>query len=173
MFSFWWRGDDMKTSLPLIFALVLTLVSVAGADQPASTRSGFPDPLEAYAVPSIRSLQRSKNLPPAAEAPIRDPFFLPSSAPVVSETPNTYVAPTAAAAKLTAFQILGKQQDDEGWAVFISAPDKPGQVWVVRAGEAFNESFRISKLAPPVLMIKNTRNHQSQTFNIGKDEDEN
>jgi hypothetical protein len=173
MFSFWWRGDDMRTSLPLILALALTLVSVAGADQPISTRSGFTDPLEGHAVPSIRSLQRSKNLPTAAEAPIRDPFFLPSSAPVVSETSNSDVAPAALAAKATAFQILGKQQDDEGWAIFISAPDSPGQVWVVRAGEAFNDNFRISKLAPPVLIIKNTRNHQSQTFNIGKDEDEN
>ena len=90
-----------------------------------------------------------------------------------SDQPTAFSAPTQVnrAPALPAFQILGKQEDDEGWAVFISAPDKPGQVWVVREGEAFNENFRISKLAPPLLVIKSTRSSQSQTFNIGKDEE--
>ena len=70
-----------------------------------------------------------------------------------------------------ALKVLGKQEDDEGWAVFISTSDKPGEVWVVREGETFNERFRISRLAPPTLVVKNLRSQQSQTFNIGKDEE--
>ena len=163
----------MKTSLLLILALALTLVLVAGADQPVGASTGFPEALEGHGSAPIHSLQRSQKLPAPASAPIRDPFFLPSVAPVANEQPTAFVVPAAAPAKLPAFQILGKQQDDEGWAVFISSPDKPGQVWVVREGEAFNDNFRVSKLAPPVLIIKSTRSRLSRTFNIGKDEDEN
>lgn len=163
----------MKTSLLLILALALTLVLVIGAERPVDASTGFSSALETPATQPIHSLQRGKVDPGSAGATIRDPFFLPSNVPAAGDPPSAFVVPAAAPPQLPSFRILGKQEDDQGWAVFISAPDKPGQVWVVREGETFNENFRVSKLAPPVLIIKSTRNRQSQTFNIGKDEDEN
>lgn len=163
----------MKTSLLLLLALALTLVFVIDADQPVGASTGIPDTLETRVIPPIRSLQRStKNEPADAGSIIRDPFFLPAPPPDTSEAPIALDVQAAAPPQLPVFQILGKQEDDAGWAVFVSSPDKPGEVWVVREGENFNENFRVSKLLPPVLIIKNTRSRQSRTFNIGKEEDE-
>ena len=162
----------MKTSLLLILALALTLVLVIGAERPVDASTGFPSALETPPTQPIHSLQRGKVDPGSAGATIRDPFFSPSNVPTAGDPPSAFVVP-AAPPQLPSFRILGKQEDDQGWAVFISAPDKPGQVWVVREGETFNENFRVSKLAPPVLIIKSTRSRLSRTFNIGKDEDEN
>jgi hypothetical protein len=72
---------------------------------------------------------------------------------------------------LPAFQIIGKQQDEAGWSVFISQPGKNGQVWVVKQGETFDKKYRVSKLAPPVLIISTLNGRQSKTFHIGKDEE--
>ena len=163
----------MKTSLLLLLALTLTLVFVIGADQPVGASTGLPNTVEAPASTPIRSLQRNKNEPANTGLAIRDPFFLPAPQPITSDAPNAFVVQAAAPPQPPVFQILGKQEDDEGWAVFLSAAEKPGAVWVVREGEDFNENFRVSKLQPPVLIIKNTRSRQSWTFNIGKEEDEN
>ncbi len=163
----------MKTSLLFLLALALTLVLVFGADQPVVASTGFSGVHETQTSLPIRSLQRGRSDSAIASATIRDPFFLPGNLPAASDSPNAFVVPAAAPPKLPSFQVLGKQEDEQGWAVFISASDKPSQVWVVRAGETFNDNFRVSKLAPPVLIITSTRNRQSRTFNIGKDEDEN
>lgn len=163
----------MKTSLLLLLALMLTLLFVVGAEQSVGASTGLPNTVETAATPPIRSLQRNRNQSADAGLTIRDPFFLPAPQPSISDAPDAFVVAAAAPPKPPVFQVLGKQEDDEGWAVFISAPDKPGAVWVVREGEDFNENFRVSKLLPPVLIIKSTRSRQSWTFNVGKDEDEN
>lgn len=161
----------MKNIL-LVVTLALSLVMLIGAKKPVVASNEYPSALEAPGSQTIRALKRASTENKAG-AVIRDPFALPNQAPLPTDQPTVFSAPIQAnrAPSLPAFQILGKQEDDEGWAVFISAPDKPGQVWVVREGEAFNENFRVSKLAPPVLVIKSTRSSQSQTFNIGKDEE--
>ena len=156
----------------LVVTLALTLVIFIGAEKPVVASNELPSAQEASGTQTIRALKRASTENKAG-AVIRDPFALPNQAPMPTDQPTAFRAPIQAnrAPALPAFQILGKQEDDEGWAVFISTPDKPGQVWVVREGEAFNENFRVSKLAPPLLVIKSTRSSQSQTFNIGKDEE--
>ena len=161
----------MKNIL-LLVTLALSLIMLIGAEKPVVASSEFPSTQDAPGTQTIRALKRA-SAENKAGAVIRDPFALPNQAPLPTDQPTVFSAPiqTNRTPSLPAFQILGKQEDDEGWAVFISAPDKPGQVWVVREGEAFNENFRVSKLAPPLLVIKSTRSSQSQTFNIGKDEE--
>lgn len=161
----------MKNIL-LLVTLALSLIMLIGAEKPVVASSEFPSTQDAPGTQTIRALKRA-SAENKAGAVIRDPFALPNQAPLPTDQPTVFSAPiqTNLTPSLPAFQILGKQEDDEGWAVFISAPDKPGQVWVVREGEAFNENFRVSKLAPPLLVIKSTRSSQSQTFNIGKDEE--
>ena len=161
----------MKNIL-LVVTLALSLVMLMGAEKPVVASSEFPSAQETPNTQTIRALKRASTENKAG-AVIRDPFALPNQAPMPTDQSTAFNAPTQVnrAPSLPAFQILGKQEDDEGWAVFISTPDKPGQVWVVREGEAFNENFRVSKLAPPLLIIKSTRSSQSQTFNIGKDEE--
>ena len=156
----------------LVVTLALTLVIFIGAEKPVVASNELPSAQEASGTQTIRALKRASTENKAG-AVIRDPFALPNQAPMPTDQPTVFSAPiqTNRTPSLPAFQILGKQEDDEGWAVFISAPDKPGQVWVVREGEAFNENFRVSKLVPPLLVIKSTRSSQSQTFNIGKDEE--
>ena len=162
----------MKTAL-LIITLALGLVMIIGAEKPVVASSEFSSSLEAPGMQPIRALKRAGKEEIGISAAIRDPFAsTPPASPAPEQTP-AFIAPIQAktAPPLPAFQILGKQEDDQGWAVFISAPDKPGQVWVVREGDAFHENFRVSKLAPPLLIIKSTRNSQSRSFNIGKDEE--
>lgn len=161
----------MKNIL-LLVTLSLSLIMLMGAKKPVVASNEFPSAQEAPGTQTIHALKRASTENKAG-AVIRDPFALPNQASLPTDQPTAFIAPTQAnrAPALPAFQILGKQEDDEGWAVFISTPDKPGQVWVVREGEAFNENFRVSKLAPPLLVIKSTRSSQSQTFNIGKDEE--
>ena len=162
----------MKTLL-LVILLALGLVIFIGADQPVAASSEFLSSLEAPGMQTIRTLKRSSKEIIEAHAEVRDPFASPAPAAVPEvQTSTVFVRqPANPAPTVPNFRILGKQEDDDGWAVFISAPDKPGEVWVVREGEAFNEHFRVSKLAPPLLIIKSTRSRQSRTFNIGKDEE--
>lgn len=163
----------MKNSLLLIVGLALTLLPAVGAEKPVAASREFSASLAIPGTLSIRAVKRSNKEGDGASATIRDPFFPLDNTPPAPDQAAAFAAPVLASAApaLPAFQILGKQEDEVGWAVFISAPDKPGQVWVVREGEAFNENFYVSKLAPPLLIIKNTRSRQSRRFDIGKDEE--
>lgn len=118
------------------------------------------------APPTLHALVRPQlaTLPP----PIRDPF---TGLEIRPPEPEAVSPAKATSVSLPAFQIIGKQQDEAGWSVFISQPGKNGQVWVVKQGETFNKQFRVSKLAPPVLIISTLNGRQSKTFNIGKDEE--
>ncbi len=122
----------MKNIL-LVVTLALSLVIFIGAEKPVVASNEFPSAQEAFGTQTIHALKRASKENKAG-AIIRDPFALPNQAPL---RPHPHFPRQAnRAPSLPAFQILGKQEDDEGWAVFISAPDKPGQVWVVREGEA-------------------------------------
>ena len=92
-------------------------------------------------------------------------------APAGDPSPGKSATAAPASPAFPGFRIIGKQQDDNGWSVFIGEPGKQGQVWVVREGESFNEHFHVSKLSPPALIIKDTRSRKSKNFDIGKDEE--
>lgn len=162
----------MKAILPLA-VLALSLLMFSSAESPVVASSAFPASMDGQGNQAIKLIRRNLSESSEVISGIRDPF---SSQPVVtpqSEQPPVLTAAvhSARAASLPAFRILGKQEDEAGWAVFIGAPDTSGQVWVVREGETFNDGFRVSKLAPPLLVIKSLRSQQSKTFNIGKDEE--
>jgi hypothetical protein len=152
----------------------LALVLMVGSGRPVVAGTEAPVSLEPGSAVAIRSLQRSARSISTPAAPVRDPFASESRVPVAASEISPNLPPVQAQPAAPAFpdfRILGKQQDDEGWAVFIGEAGKLGQVWVVRQGESFDERFLVSKLAPPVLVIKSTRGRQSRTFDIGKDED--
>lgn len=139
---------------------------VAGTEAPATIDAG-----ENLAIRSLQRTGRTARAEPVA-MPQRDPFAGETPAAVSSEpqvfAPAFTQVPVAPA--FPDFRVIGKQQDDTGWAVFIGEPGKQGQVWVVREGESFNDGFKVSKLAPPLLVIKRMRGRQSRTFDIGKDD---
>lgn len=160
----------MRTPLLLLVMAAIVLAIIVGAEEPVAAGIVTPPAAESEKTPVIRVLQRPSIAEFALSAAARDPFFAHDRGPAAA-TASAPRTPPAAAPSFPAYRILGKQQNDEGWSVFISSPGNQGRVWVVREGEAFDEHFRVSKLAPPVLIVRNTRNSQSRTFDIGKDEE--
>jgi hypothetical protein len=155
-------------------ALVIGLVvcpDCTGGAHAAEPQGNAPIPL-----PTIRPLARQGKTISASKAPsAHDPFSVASTAIPVTNTVSALSVPTAPPATLIpALSVLGKQQDEQGWAVFIALSGTEGgkgQVWVVRQGETFDDRFRVSKLAPPVLIISGLRSRQTKTFDIGIDEE--
>lgn len=162
----------MKASL-LLIVVVLCLLIFSGAESPVVASSAFPASTDGQGNQAIKPLRRNLSESAEVSSAVRDPFSQPTVVMTHSENPAvlTPIARSPQASSLPAFRILGKQEDEAGWAVFIGTPDASGQVWVVREGETFNDAFRVSKLAPPLLIIKSLRSQQSRTFNIGKDEE--
>ena len=161
----------MRTPLLLLVVAAIVLAIIVGTEQPVAAGIVTPPAAESGNTPVIRALQRPSRAEFALSAAARDPFFAQDRAPVAAANASAPRTPPVAAPSFPAYRILGKQQNDEGWSVFISSPGNQGQVWVVREGEAFDEHFRVSKLAPTVLIVKNARNSQIRTFDIGKDEE--
>ena len=165
----------MNSPIFVLGAGALALVFMVGSGRPVVAGTEAPASMDSGSAVAIRTLQRPARIASMpGGAPVRDPFASENPPPVVAADLRPSLPPVPAQVSAPAFpdfRVLGKQQDDEGWAVFIGEPGKLGQVWVVRQGESFNERFLVSKLAPPVLVIKSTRGRQSRTFDIGKDED--
>jgi hypothetical protein len=163
----------MKTRQVLSAATALALMIAFSAEKSGAVGPTTVGPAEPSRSQTIRYLQRTSKAPELAVASVRDPFFGPEPAPMatgeISPGKSSTAAPAAPA--FPGFRIIGKQQDDDGWSVFIGEPGKQGQVWVVREGESFNEHFHVSKLSPPALIIKDTRSRKSKNFDIGKDEE--
>lgn len=156
--------------LPIIAASGIGI----GAESPDATGTALSASAENSRVLTINPLLRKGKTNASSGTAVRDPFMTANQpAAATIEQPATPSLPPAPSmtASFSAFKLLGKQQDDEGWSVFIGAPGKSGQVWVVREGETFDENYRVSKLAPPVLIIKDQRSRKSKTFDIGKDEE--
>ncbi len=128
-------------------------------------------PLQADNKLSIRKLQRSRMA--VDSTPSRDPFAARSSEMPTQPPPlSTPSANLRNEPPFPELRILGKQEDETGWSVFISQPDKPDQLWVVREGELFDAHLRVIKIAPPRLIVKNTMTRQSRIFNLGKEDEE-
>jgi hypothetical protein len=158
----------MKISTPLLLAALSGLGALYLGD-PMADASPAPTSL-ASAAPLLHSLQRGHQ--PVVDAPRRDPFFgteIRDKESPADKLPNPNAKPLPA--NFPAFRILGKQEDDQGWSVFITAPGHGGEVWVVRRGEVFAERFRVSKLAPPVLSISTLNGQQTKSFHIGNEEE--
>jgi len=165
----------MNSPMFVLGAGVLALVFMVGSGRPVVAGTEATDSMDGASAVAIRTLQRpARTVSTPGGAPVRDPFASENPPPVVAADLQPSLPPVPVQASAPAFpdfRVLGKQQDDEGWAVFIGEPGKLGQVWVVRQGETFNDRFLVSKLSPPLLVIKSTRGRQSRTFDIGKDED--
>jgi hypothetical protein len=163
----------MKAGQVAFAALALALMSAFSVEKSVATGTNSALPVEASRTQTIHILQRTSKVPKIAIAFVRDPFFGPERAPVVISEPVEGKSATTApvAPPFPGFQIIGKQQDDDGWSVFIGESGKQGQVWVVREGESFNDHFHVSKLSPPALIIRDNRSRKSKKFDIGKEEE--
>ena len=163
----------MNKYLLLLLAAALALSLVIGAEKPVAAGMATAQGVDTSRTVAIHHLQRKSKTTELTNPAVRDPFMSPMQITTVANDSPAYSPPFAIqrAPAFAAFKILGKQQDDEGWAVFIGEPGNQGKVWVVRDGESFDEHYRVSKLAPPFLVIKNSRSGKSKTFDIGKDEE--
>lgn len=163
----------MKARQVLLATMLLALMIALSPEKSGAVGSYSTVPAEPGRGHAIRNLQRTSKAPEIAVAMVRDPFFGPERIPMTAAEISPGKSPTTvpAAPAFPGFRIIGKQQDDDGWSVFIGEPGKQGQVWVVREGDTFNERFHVSKLSPPVLIIRDTRSRKSKNFDIGKDEE--
>lgn len=163
----------MKFRQLLFAATALALMTAFSTEKSVATGTTPALPAAASRSQTIHGLLRTRKAPEMGVAGVRDPFF--GAEPVPATASESSAGKLASAAPATpafpGFRIIGKQQDDDGWSVFIGEPGKQGQVWVVREGESFNEHFHVSKLSPPALIIKDTRSRKSKNFDIGKDEE--
>lgn len=161
----------MKPTMPYLL-VAMTLLGLALVYEQPVTASLDSEPGNVSPELAIASLVRTQKQPRPSQESGRDPFAEPPSIPVAQpEAPAAPVSPIAAPASFGSFRVVGKQQDDEGWSVYLAAPGNLGQVWVVREGETFDENYRVSKLAPPLLIVRHTKSGRSKTFDIGKDEE--
>lgn len=149
----------MNRLLLLGLLAALALLAVDG-DQPVAA-----SPLPA--TPMIERLL-PRELPDGA---VRDPFFGAPPAPPPTESAAPVDRPRSTARAVPAFRILGKQEDDSGWSVFLTTPDGQGPVWVLRAGDTFNDHYRVSRLAPPELLIQRLDGPAVRRFDLGKEEE--
>lgn len=155
------RFPLLLLALTITAGVALQGEPVAVANTPASS------PLRIH----LLDTRNETALPPLAS----DPFHGDIPAPAISE-PQAQPALRAAAPGLPAFKILGKQEDENGWSVFLTLPERGALVWVVREGETFNEQYRVTRLAPPELLIqklgsKSTRRYDIGPADSGKDEE--
>ena len=164
----------MKALWRLLSIIALTHGIAIASETPGAADVAPLVAAESSRLLTINPLQRKSRASGTVGSAVRDPFMIANQpAAATTEPPAITSLPPAPAttASFSTFILLGKQQDDEGWSVFIGAPGQSGQVWVVREGETFDENYRVSKLAPPVLVIKDNRSRKSKTFDIGKDEE--
>lgn len=165
----------MTLSTPMIARIVSVLALLLGMGGSVLAGAELPPISENGEYRQIHVRQRLGGqgaMPAATLMPVRDPFF--------GDAPQALSVDLASAPSLPmalpvdppfpAFRVIGKLQDEQGWAVFISESGKQGPVWVVREGDSFSQGFKVSKLAPPQLIIRRTRGRQSRTLDIGKDE---
>jgi len=161
----------MKTPILLLIGAAVLLTLIFGAEKPVAAGIAADQPTTSSGL-SIQTMRRKSRTTPALPDNVRDPFMAaPPPAPAMTEAVAAMPASAPAAPPFGNFRVLGKQQDDEGWSVFIAAPGNLGQVWVVREGESFNDNYRVSKRAPRLLIVKNTGSGNSKTSESGKDEE--
>jgi len=161
----------MKPTTHYLLIAVMLLGLALLYEQPV-TASVDNEPGDVSPDLAIASLVRTQKQPWPGHESGRDPFAEPPAIPVaLPEVPAAPVATAAPSATFGNFRVVGKQQDDDGWSVYLAAPGNLGQVWVVREGETFDENYRVTKLAPPQLIVRHTKSGKSKTFDIGKDEE--
>lgn len=163
----------MSKYVLLILTAALSLSLVLSAEEPVVEDTPTSQGFDLGRTAPIHDLQPRRDATEALSIGVRDPFMIAAvNMPLENDAPDD--SPPAAAPNIPAFpafQVLGKQRDDKGWAVFMGEASGQGTVWVVRTGDSFDEHYRVAKLAPPVLVIRNSRNGKSKTYDIGKDEE--
>jgi hypothetical protein len=65
------------------------------------------------------------------------------------------------------FTVIGKAQSNTGWEAYLSRND---QVYVVRAGDVLDGTYRVDAVAPPMLTLTYLPMNQVQQLNIGAPE---
>ena len=86
--------------------------------------------------------------------------FTPPPAPAAAAKPAAAVAPPLP------FSYLGKMLGQGRWEVYLA---RAGQSYVVREGAAIDNTYRVDKIAPPVLTLTYLPLNQVQQLNIGSD----
>ena len=86
--------------------------------------------------------------------------FTPPPAPPPAAKPAAPVAPPVP------FSYLGKMLGEGRWEVYLA---RAGQSYVVREGAAIDNTYRVERIAPPVLTLTYLPLNQVQQLNIGSD----
>lgn len=92
------------------------------------------------------------------------PVLAPAATPAPTPPPPPVIQ--APAPPPLPYRYLGKQKrEGEAWQVFLLRQD---QVFVVREGELLESAYRVERIAPPTLSLRDLASQQTQTLNIGE-----
>jgi hypothetical protein len=138
----------------------------AGAT-PAATRNARAGAAAADATAILALLPRAQLLGEAGEgfgadgAVFQGQNWNPPPPPVKAERPPPPPPPTAPPLPFT---ILGKAVSAGAWEVFLARGDK---TYVARLNEVIDGTYRVDRIAPPLLMLTYLPLNQTQQVNIG------
>ncbi|WGG49112.1 hypothetical protein [Rugamonas sp. DEMB1] len=140
----------------------------SAAATPAATRNARAGAADASATTTILALlPRAQLLGEAGEgfgadgAVFQGQNWNPPAPPVKAERPPPPPPPTAPPLPFT---ILGKAVSAGAWEVFLARGDK---TYVARLNEVIDGTYRVDRIAPPLLMLTYLPLNQTQQVNIG------
>ncbi len=140
----------------------------AATAPPAATRNARAGAADAFAATTILALlPRARLLGEAGEgfgadgAVFQGQNWSPPPPPVKAERPPPPPPPTAPPLPFT---ILGKAVSAGVWEVFLARGDK---TYVARLNEVIDGTYRVDRIAPPLLMLTYLPLNQTQQVNIG------
>jgi hypothetical protein len=141
----------------------------AAATTPAATRNARAGAAAADATTTaiLALLPRAQLLGEAGEgfgadgAVFQGQNWNPPPPPVKAERPPPPPPPTAPPLPFT---ILGKAVSAGAWEVFLARGDK---TYVARLNEVIDGTYRVDRIAPPLLMLTYLPLNQTQQVNIG------
>lgn len=122
---------------------------------PARMASPVPDD---GAILAIAPRAGYGNSPESFFAPVRPPA--PPPPPPQPEAPPQPTTPSAP------YQVIGKQQSEGRWEVFLAQGDAS---LVAHAGERLDANWQVVSIRPPVMELEYVPNKQRQTLSIGAD----
>lgn len=139
----------------------------SAATAPAATRNARAGAADASATTILALLPRAQLLGEAGEgfgadgAVFQGQNWNPPPPPVKAERPPPPPPPTAPPLPFT---ILGKAVSAGAWEVFLARGDK---TYVARLNEVIDGTYRVDRIAPPLLMLTYLPLNQTQQVNIG------
>jgi len=94
-----------------------------------------------------------------------DPFAVAPTLAPAEPPPASAVAPAPSFPPPLPWRVIGKQQDDAGWTVFLARGE---DTQLVREGDTLDETYRVAAIQPPTLTLQHLKHKTRRTLDIGE-----